>query len=346
MRQKKVWFLVVVWLLAWPLQAEEKPGQEQAESSDDAAQIEDPDQRAGELLSRIQDYRQLLRTTLLEYHQLARDYEFEYQETGLERRLDQERQLGANPFAFTPHQRNYILPVSYSSNPNQKRFAYIQEDTPLDSVEVKFQLSIKVPLIPQFFSEKNSLHFAYTQTSWWQAYNSAASKPFRETNYTPEFFYTHEGRWRFLGLNNTYNRVGYAHQSNGRSEPQSRSWDYLYLTSAFSRGNWMLEVSPRIRLPVIADKDYNPDLEDYIGYLDLGLAYANSHQEYVLTLKGNPHTQQGGVQLDISFPLISGKLRGLIQGYAGYGESLIDYDHENYRISIGFQFTNQLFGDY
>ena len=320
--------LVAMGCLSLPLQAEE-----------------DVEERAISLQERVSEYRLLLEEALVEYGQLARDYEFDYSETGLEKRLDYERSLKTNPFSFTPHKRNYILPASYSTNPNQQRFAYIQEDTELQPVEIKFQLSVKVPVLPQLFSEKGSLHFAYTQTSWWQAYNEEASKPFRETNYTPEIFYTHEGRWRFLGLNNTYNHLGYAHQSNGRTEPQSRSWNYLYATTAFSRGNWMLEARPRIKLPRFKGEDDNPDLEDYIGYLDLSLAYVNSRQEYVLTVKGNPETERGGIQLDWSFP-VYGKLRGLVQAYGGYGESLIDYDHENYRLSIGFQFTNQLFGDY
>ncbi|SFB78786.1 phospholipase A1 [Marinospirillum celere] len=329
-------------LLCWPLWvAAEESSESQGPDTEEAATAD----QAEDLRSRISEYQLLLRETLVEYSQLVRDYEFEYQETSLERRLNQERQLAANPFSFTPHRRNYILPASYSSNPNQERFEYIQENTDLDPVEIKFQLSVKVPLMEDLFDNRGSIHFAYTQTSWWQAYNNDASKPFRETNYTPEIFFTYANGTRFLGLNNNWNRFGYAHQSNGRTEPQSRSWNYLYVSSVLSRGNWMLEATPRIKLPRFRGEDDNPDLEDYIGYLDLSLAYTRSRHEYVLTLKGNPQTEKAGAQLDWSFP-VYGRLRGLIQGYAGYGESLIDYDHENYRISIGFQFTNQLFGDY
>ncbi len=263
----------------------------------------------------------------------------------LQRRIEQERQAKYNPFFFTPHRRNYILPASYSARPNQQRFEYLQEDVDMQSVEVKFQLSIKVPLLPELLGERDSLHFAYTQTSWWQAYNESASKPFRETNYQPEIFFTRESRWQLWGLDNTYNRIGYAHQSNGRTEPQSRGWDYLYVASAFSRDGWMLELAPRVRLPNANGKDDNPDLEDYLGYLDINFAFTQGRQEYVLTLRGNPAQSRGVAQLDWSFPLTR-QLRGLLQLHAGFGESLIDYDHENYRVSLGIQFTNQLFSDF
>lgn len=317
--------------------------QEETESQDSVQAVVPLDQEE-DLRGRILEYQLLLRETLAEYGQLVRDYEFEYQETSLERRLRQERELASNPFSFTPHRRNYILPVSYSSNPNQERFEYIQQDTDLQPVEIKFQLSVKVPVMQGLLDDRGSVHFAYTQTSWWQAYNNDASKPFRETNYTPEVFFTYEQPRYFLGITNTWNRFGYAHQSNGRTEPQSRSWNYLYISSAFARGPWMLEATPRIKLPRFKGEDDNPDLEDYVGYLDLRLAYVNARQEYVLTVKGNPRTEKAGLQFDWSFP-VYGRLRGLFQAYAGYGESLIDYDHENYRVSLGFQFTNQLFGE-
>jgi phospholipase A1 len=298
------------------------------------------------LLETLEEYRNRLRSSLEKYGKKAEDFEFDYRETQLEKRLKQERDTENNLFSFAPHQRNYILPVSYSTHPNQQRFDYLDSERDLQSTEIKFQLSIKVPLLQQWASDRQSLHFAYTQTSWWQAYHSEASRPFRESNYEPEFFFTQQSDLQFLGLSNPYNRLGFAHQSNGRTDPQSRSWNYIYASTVLAKGNWMLEFSPRYKLPRFTGEDDNPDLENYIGYFDLSLAYANWGQEFVVTTQGNFETEQGGLQLDWSFPLYGGKLRGLVQAYAGYGESLIDYDHENYRFSIGFQFTNQLFGDF
>ncbi|WP_114416198.1 phospholipase A [Marinospirillum perlucidum] len=296
------------------------------------------------LEERLDNYRSQLRELYEDYSQELEAYPFDYSDTQLEKRLQQELRLDSNPFAFTPHQRNYLLPFSYTSDTNEEGFDAITQDADLQPVEIKFQFSLKVPVMQQWLSEEDSLHLAFTQTSWWQAYHRDASRPFRESNYQPEIFYTHRSDLHFLGLQNNYNRLGIAHESNGRTNPQSRSWNYIYWSTALAKGRWMLEFSPRYKLPRITGEANNPDIEDYLGYFDLTLAYANWKQEWVVTTQGNFETEKGGLQLDWSFPIL-GRLRGLLQVYGGYGESLVDYNHENYRISLGIQFTNQLFGE-
>ncbi|MBE0505799.1 MAG: phospholipase A [Marinospirillum sp.] len=329
-RHSVIGLLILQPLLFAPVLAEEDDAETQA--------------RKKQLEERMVEYRTLLRETLLQYGEMAQNHEFDYSTTELDERLNQERVIQSLPFGFTPHERNYILPVSYSSYPNRTSFEAIDSEASMQPLEIKFQLSMKIPVMTDLFNDKGTLFFAYTQTSWWQAYNNEASKPFRETNYKPELFLTLENDIRFLGFTNSYNRIGYAHQSNGRNLPLSRSWNYLYVSSALSKGNWMLELTPRVRIPGMGGEDNNPDLEKYIGYVDLSLAYANNDFEYILSAKGSFEDDgHGGLQLDWSFP-IKGKMRGLVQVYAGYGESLIDYNHENYRFSLGLQFTNQLLG--
>lgn len=56
----------------------------------------------------------------------------------------------------------------------------------LDDVKIKFQVSLKYLAKQDLTFEDLDLPFAFTTTSWWQAYNSGISSPFRETNYEPE----------------------------------------------------------------------------------------------------------------------------------------------------------------
>jgi phospholipase A1 len=48
------------------------------------------------------------------------------------------------------------------------------------------------------------------------------------------------------------------HQSNGRSQVLSRSWNRVYAQFGFDSDNWLLLVRPWARLSEEDDKDDNP----------------------------------------------------------------------------------------
>ena len=101
--------------------------------------------------------------------------------------LDDEAKQGA--FLFRPHHPNYFLPLKYSNAPNNTPFqaTFTQPDLGLDPIETELQLSFKVKGMEGVFGHDNvDLWFGYTITSFWQAYNTTISSPFRETNYEPE----------------------------------------------------------------------------------------------------------------------------------------------------------------
>lgn len=260
-----------------------------------------------------------------------------------ETRRELERESERNPLAITVYRRNYLLPWTYNTNPNQSDFDAISGNGDADKAEVKYQISLKVNVIDNLFGNNGDLYFAYTQRSWWQAYNSEASSPFRETNYEPEAFISFDNYSSFLGWTNVQNRVGFAHQSNGQSQPLSRSWNRLYADFVFQRGNWALSVAPHWRVPESDDEDDNPDLDDYIGYGDITVVRAFGDQELSLLVRGNPAEHHYGAQIDYTFPL-AGKVRGHIQYYDGYGESLVDHDQDVQRIGLGFSLNTFLAG--
>uniref|UniRef100_UPI00036C16F2 phospholipase A n=1 Tax=Modicisalibacter luteus TaxID=453962 RepID=UPI00036C16F2 len=109
-------------------------------------------------------------------------------------RRELERDSESNPLAITVYRRNYLLPWSYNTNPNQADFDGISDDSDADKAELKFQISLKVKVFDDLVGNNGDLYFAYTQRSWWQAYNSEASSPFRETNYEPEAFLSFDNR--------------------------------------------------------------------------------------------------------------------------------------------------------
>jgi len=78
----------------------------------------------------------------------------------------------------------------------------------------------------------------------------------------------------------------------------------------------------------------NPDIEDYMGYGDIKFLYDLPDQQSLSgTLRYNPSTNKGAAQVDYIYPL-SENVNGFVQVFQGYGESIIDYNHEN--TSIGF----------
>ncbi|KAA0011505.1 phospholipase [Billgrantia pellis] len=254
----------------------------------------------------------------------------------VEERRQLERESMRNPFSITAHRRNYLLPMSYDRRPNEEVFGNVDRDGTPDRAEVKFQFSAKFNLIERLFGDHGGdLYFAYTQRSWWQAYNADSSSPFRETNYEPEFFIDFENRWSLLGWTNINNRFSFNHQSNGRSGDMSRSWNRVILESTFINNDWLVSVAPHWRVPESAGDDDNPDIERYLGYGEITVAHRLGDSEVALQWHGNPGAGHMGTRVDYSWPL-HGNIRGHLQYFYGYGDSMIDYDHRTQRIGIGF----------
>ena len=101
----------------------------------------------------------------------------------VEKRLKTEAEELNNPRVILPHRPNYILPLTATAHSNRAPFQNTSEDFEPDDIEVKFQISLKFPLVKGMFNNKGILYVAYTQLSMWQAYNDNESRPFRESNY-------------------------------------------------------------------------------------------------------------------------------------------------------------------
>lgn len=266
-------------------------------------------------------------------------------ESLVRQRMGREDLLFGHTLAILPHRQTYILPYTYLSEPNQKPFAGIPlsetEDQQLDNDEVKFQISFKVPLIDDFLVDDSQLWFGYTQLALWQMYNSDVSAPFRETNYEPEIFWKIPTEQSLLGVNLESVSIGFAHQSNGRGESLSRSWNRIYADFILAHNRWAFSVKPWYRVPESESKDDNPDIEAYLGYADFTAAYKWDDYTLSTMLRNNLRSNDNhtSVNMSLSFPL-PGRLNGYIEYVNGYGESLIDYNYRNQRIGIGFILNN------
>ena len=256
--------------------------------------------------------------------------------------LDDEAKQGA--FLFRAHRPNYLLPLKYSTSPNSTPFQTSiteAQDLGLDPVEAELQLSFKIKGMEGVFGYDNvDLWFGYTVTSFWQAYNSSISSPFRETNYEPEAMLVFRTNYELGGFRWRFFNLGVSHQSNGRGENLSRSWNRAYAQFGIERGDLALLIRPWYRFPEDLEDDDNPDIEDYLGQGDLQLVYHNGRNTYSLLLRNNFDSAEnhGAVKLNWSFPLY-GRLKGYVQYFDGYGESLIDYNHSQQSFGVGLSLT-------
>jgi len=266
-------------------------------------------------------------------------------ESALEIRLRNERANAGKPFVITPYKPNYALPVTYNSDPNETPYRPFDQFDPntsdLDNAEAKFQISFKIPVIRNMFDGRVHLWFAYTQVAFWQMYNSANSSPFRETNYEPEVMLDIEQNIKIFGLTLTHIIPAFVHQSNGRTDPLSRSWNRITTNFVFEKGNFAMALKPWYRIPEKKKDDNNPDIEDYLGYADYLFGYKHGDQVYSMLLRNNLKSNNNltSVELDWSIP-VTEKLKLYLQYINGYGDGLINYNYRTHSIGIGVALTD------
>jgi phospholipase A1/A2 len=249
--------------------------------------------------------------------------------------LDKEQRAGRPWVTF--HRTNYALVFSYNTSPNLDPWQALDPPKTLVKPEVTFQLSFKAKVWQDVFGKDIDLWIAYTQRSFWQLYNFDDSSPFRETNYEPEALLNFRTRFSLLGMKVRFLQVGINHQSNGQSEPLSRSWNRLVANVGLERGDFSLLVKGWYRLPENPEVDDNPGMYTYMGYGEIWGYYFFKKSRFAVMFRDNLNfnANKGALQLEWSFPLFA-QVAGYVQYFVGYGESLLDYDHKVNRIGIGF----------
>lgn len=265
---------------------------------------------------------------------------------GFSQRWETDSASKKGTFVITPYQPVYFLLANYSNNPNVTPQSLnplysvpTGTELPLTPTELKFQLSFKTKMIEDFLWKRASFWAAYTQTSRWQLYNADASRAFRETNYEPEFILNIATKYKVLGFNGSMAGIAMNHQSNGRAIPFSRSWNRIIAHAMFERERWGIRVRGWYRLEDADDE--NPEITQYVGVGDILITHNWRHHQFSALMRNNLNFQQnrGSILLDWAIP-ISGHLKGYIQFFNGYGESMIDYNHRQTTIGAGISLIN------
>ncbi|HET6430965.1 phospholipase A [Dyella sp.] len=255
--------------------------------------------------------------------------------------LAPESKLGT--FNIRGYKPVFVMPVFATSDQNNRPTSPNPDNTvptsqALQNVEAKFQLSLKTKVAQDVFGDVGGdLWVGYTQSSRWQVYNKRLSRPFRETDYEPEAMLVFNTHYDVFGWQGRLLGIGVDHQSNGRSNPLSRSWNRVIADVGFERAGWTVMLRPWWRIPEDAADDNNPDISDYMGRGEVQIVRELDNQEFGLMLR---HSFRGGsrshgaAQFTWSFP-VAGNLRGYMEVFKGYGESLIDYNHNATYVGVG-----------
>jgi phospholipase A1 len=241
---------------------------------------------------------------------------------------------------------NYLNPVRWQSRTNDRPFTPLFEaaqvyDGKLDKVEAAFQISFKTRVWASN-DRRFGAWLAYTQQSFWQVYNGEISSPFRDTNYEPEIKLTWQPKRSWGGFDWQLLGIGYNHESNGRADPISRSWDRIVAEIGIEKGDFALLLRPWIRIDDDSDDSDNPDITDYYGHGDITAVYKTGGHSFTLNGRGNIGEKKGALRLTWMTPELVGPLRGYVTGFTGYGDTLLDYNFRQNAISVGFALNDLL----
>ena len=228
---------------------------------------------------------------------------------------------------LSTHRPMYLMPYTYSPQYDGRHTAVV------------FQLSGKQKLFGTNF------YLAYTQKSFWQAYNRKQSAPFYESDYNPEVFY----RWTPdpIKFNHWGADIGAEHESNGQDVPDSRSWNRIYIAPFWAKGKNLVYLKVWYRIPEDAKKnptdasgDDNPDIQKYLGHFELQVQrqFFDGHLAHI-SLRENPASGKGSVMFNYSIPAKGGSFFYGLYFFNGYGDSLIDYNHSVTRVGLSVMLT-------
>ncbi len=254
---------------------------------------------------------------------------------------------GYRPQVVSLSASNKVNTLPQSGNPNNS--ATTASD--YQKQEMRIQLSVRTKLAQNLLTDpgsnlRDSLWVGYTALSYWQVFNSDMSRPFRTTDHEPEIFYVYPTtaqlpfgwRWRYTGL-------GLVHQSNGQSDPLSRSWNRYYLMTGLELNNrWQVQAKVWKRMSEGASEDNNPNIQDYVGRGELKVGWNVNRDNWLgLTARGslNGHGKGSG-RLEWMHTLGEGwmggksNLRLHAQVFHGYGDTLLDYNYKRTVFSLGF----------
>lgn len=200
------------------------------------------------------------------------------------------------------------------------------------TADAKFQISIRQRLTKSVLPFKTFLYLTYTQRSFWDIYRK--SSPFLDNNFNPSISLSKALIYRNKVIGIAV--FSYEHESNGRDSTQSRSWNYLSLSTSYF---FDYRFSAQLKLWAgWVDKEGNPDLLKYKGYGFVAFNYQSPNGRLWCSALINPRQKfiNMNTVLGINYkPTPKANEYLFLQFYNGYAENLLEYDRYVSMIRFG-----------
>jgi len=247
-------------------------------------------------------------------------------------------------FGLRPYKANYILPFGIANKPYVN---HLQSAIPYDKKEAEIQVSLKLQVADNLFGLGEKYYLAYTQQAFWQIYIESA--PFRESLYNPEGFVVFPISDKSSIFHMRSLKIAMAHKSNGQPNttdiPEfngfniSKSINYFYATLRLQHDTLITDLTLLTPFPGSSNLSDNPDLMKYLGYTEAKFTYFYNKHMLSLMVRGNVDSMKGAVEATYSYPIREHKSYLYMKFFSGYVESLIDYNNNITKFSIGVSFS-------
>jgi phospholipase A1 len=247
-------------------------------------------------------------------------------------------------FGLKPYRANYLLPFSVA---NRAYTSHQADILSYKSVEAELQVSLKLQVAHNLFGLDEKYYLSYTQQAFWQIY--IYSSPFRENLYNPEGFVVFPVSDRDSMFHLRSVKFAVAHKSNGQPNttdiPEfdgfnlSKSINYFYSTLRFQHKTLITDFTVIAPFPGSDNLSDNPDLMKYLGYTKVKFTYFYNKNMFTLMARGNLDSMHGAVEATYSYPIKKHKSYLYMKLFSGYVESLIDYNKDITKFSIGVSFS-------
>lgn len=201
-----------------------------------------------------------------------------------------------------------------------------------NTADAVFQISIRQRLTKSILPFNSFLYLTYTQKSFWDVYRE--SSPFRDNNYNPGI-----GIGKYIIEKNQLRGgilVAFEHESNGREEKESRSWNYISINGKYFI-NMLLSIGFKVWIPYV-DGGENKDLLEHRGLGTISFNAITGNRKWWITTELTPRKGWGNINTVASLGYKpSGKMNQsfFLRFSDGVGESLLNYNKYSTNLRIG-----------